>query len=149
MIEYLTANYWVMWLVIAIVLLIVELGSGGFFIMCFTIGAIASAIISLVGGIYMQLIIFILTSAICVFLVRPFALKYLHRHKNDRRSNADAIIGRIGTVSQTIPAGGYGRVSLDGDDWKAYANDSQDIPVGSSVIIVGRESVIIKVSKFN
>lgn len=35
MIDYLAANLWAMWLALSVVLLIVELCSGGFFIMCF------------------------------------------------------------------------------------------------------------------
>ena len=64
---------------------------------------------------------------------------------HERPSNTDAIIGRIGTVSQTIPTGGYGRVKLDGDDWKAMSTDSDPLEVGMRVRIVGRESVIVTV----
>ena len=48
-------------------------------------------------------------------------------------------------MSQTIPAGGYGRVKLDGDDWKAMSTDSDPLEVGMRVRIVGRESVIVTV----
>ena len=58
-------------------------------------------------------------------------------------SNADAIIGRKAKVSQDIPANGYGRVAIDGDDWKATA--STDIKKGDTVTIVTRESIILTV----
>ena len=64
-----------------------------------------------------------------------------------RVSNADAIIGRTGTVSQAIPVGGYGRVALDGDDWKACSSDTEELPAGTMVKIIDRESVIVKVTK--
>ncbi|MBQ1853401.1 MAG: NfeD family protein, partial [Prevotella sp.] len=52
---------------------------------------------------------------------------------------------RIGRVSQTIPADGYGRVAIDGDDWKALASGSQAIDTGSRVRVVSIDSIIITV----
>ena len=60
-------------------------------------------------------------------------------------SNADAIMGRMAMVSQDIPANGYGRVALDGDDWKATAKES--LSKGEKVIIVDRDSIILTVEK--
>lgn len=147
MVEYLMANIWQVWIVVAVLCLIVELSTGGFFVICFAIGGIAAAIVSIVGGVYWQLAIFVVVSVASIFMVRPFALKYLHFGKDHVTSNADAIIGRIGKVSQTIPIGGYGRVAIDGDDWKAQSTTaSAAIPEGTSVKVVARESIIIDVT---
>ena len=43
MIEFFTSNLWLIWVIISIVCLILELSSGDFFILCFAIGAAASA----------------------------------------------------------------------------------------------------------
>ena len=40
MIEYILQNMWQVWAVIAVVCLILELSSGDFFIICFSIGAV-------------------------------------------------------------------------------------------------------------
>ena len=66
-----------------------------------------------------QIILFAVVSVLCLLFVRPVALRYLHRKKGDKVSNADAIIGRIGRVSEAIEADGFGRVAIDGDDWSA------------------------------
>ncbi len=64
----------------------------------------------------------------------------IHQGADDRKSNADALLGQVGEVTQTIVAGDYGRVKLDGDDWKAEApSSSVNIEVGTKVKIVGRE----------
>lgn len=148
MIEYFLENMWQMWALISIVCLILELTNGDFYIMCFAIGAIVTAIVSAFGlGFYGQLIIFAIASILCIFFVRPFALKYIHGKREDRPSNADALIGRIGRVSETIECGGYGRVALDGDDWKAVSVDGRPIESGCSVKIIGRESIIVTVEK--
>ena len=50
-------------------------------------------------------------------------------------------------MSEAIEQGGYGRVAIDGDDWKAVSADGQYVPMGQNVRVVGRESIIITVEK--
>lgn len=146
MLDYFSANLWQLWAILAVVCLIVELMTGGFFIICFAIGAVAAAVSTLLGGLALQVVVFIIFSAVSIFLVRPFALRYLHENKPAPVSNADAILGRVGRVSETIVAGGFGRVAIDGDDWKAQATGTDtDIPEGALVQVTGRESIIIDV----
>ena len=146
MIDYLAQHLWQMWAVIAVVCLILELMAGDFFIICFSIGALFAALAALLGGgIYLQLLVFAVFTLISLFWVRPFAQRYLHKGEDNRVSNADALMGRQGRVVETVKADGYGRVQIDGDIWKAVTCESQDIPEGSNVVVVGRESTIITV----
>jgi membrane protein implicated in regulation of membrane protease activity len=48
-------------------------------------------------------------------------------------------------VVETIKAGGYGRVQIDGDIWKAETEGTEDIPEDATVTVVGRASTIITV----
>ncbi|MGN0281530.1 MAG: NfeD family protein [Prevotella sp.] len=145
MIELLNENLWAAWLVIAFVCLLTELFTGSFYILCFAVGAVAAAIVSPFCGIYVQLVAFIGVSLVSIFLVRPIVMRCLHHEEDFVPSNADAIMGREAIVSQAIPANGYGRVALDGDDWKATAKET--IEKGEKVIIVNRESIILTVKK--
>lgn len=146
MIEYLSQHLWQIWAVVAVVCLILELTAGDFFIICFAVGAVFAAVVTAMGGgIYLQLGAFAVFTLISIFLVRPFALKYLHRHDEHRVSNADALLGRRGRVVETVKADGYGRVAIDGDVWKAVTREGADIPEGTAVRVVGRESTIITV----
>jgi len=146
MIDYFAANLWQLWALVAIICLILELTNGDFFIMCFSIGAVCAAVSSALGlGFYGGLMVFALCSVLSIFFVRPFALKYLHRNDSGRLSNADALIGRVGRVSEAIPSGGHGRVAIDGDDWKAVSSDGSEIASGERVRVVSRESIIITV----
>lgn len=148
MIEYFAANLWQVWVIVAVLCLILELMNGDFFIMCFAIGGVCSAVVAVLsGGIYVQLGIFAVASVLSLFFVRPAALRYLHKKENTRVSNADALLGRIGRVSEAIEANGFGRVAIDGDDWKAVATDSQPIEKDARVRVVGRESIIITVER--
>jgi membrane protein implicated in regulation of membrane protease activity len=148
MIEYFAENLWQAWAIVAVLGLILELSSGDFFIICFSIGAVAAAAVSAFTGIYVQLAVFIVVTALSIFLVRPFALRYLHRNEDNRTSNGDALIGLTGHVSQTIEAGAYGRVNVGGDDWKAQAANPQiTIEKGHRVEVVDRQSIIITVKE--
>ena len=150
MIEYLALHLWQMWAVVAVVCLILELTAGDFFIICFSIGAVFAAITAAVGGgFYWQLAVFALFTLISLFWVRPFAKRYLHKGEDHRVSNADALLGRQGRVVETVFADGFGRVQIDGDVWKAVTNEPQDIPEGTNVRVVGRESTIITVETIN
>lgn len=146
MIEYLAQHLWQVWAVVAVVCLILELTAGDFFIICFSIGAVFAAVSAVVGGsIYVQLVVFAVFTLISLFWVRPFAQRYLHRGEDPRVSNADALLGRQGRVVERVVADGFGRVQIDGDIWKAVTNGGCDIPEGSNVKVIGRESTIITV----
>lgn len=145
MIEYLLANMWQIWGIIAVLCLILELSSGDFFIICFSIGAVFSIIGAAIGlSIYWQIFIFAVFSLLSVLFVRPVALRWLHKNEPNRASNADALLGRTGKVTEAIPADGNGYVQIDGDLWKAVTSGA-DIPVGTTVRVVGRESTIVSV----
>lgn len=146
MIEYFSTHLWQLWAIVSILCLILELSSGDFFIMCFSIGAFVSLIAALCGMSFTaQIIVFAIASALCLWLVRPLALKYLHRSKEERLSNADALIGRVGRVSQSIEANGYGRVAIDGDDWKAVGEGGVAIPINTRVRVTALDSIIVTV----
>ena len=146
MIEYFLANMWQIWAVIAVVCLILELSSGDFFIICFSIGSVFAIISAALGlSIYWQLAIFAAFSALAIFTVRPVALRYLHKNEPNKPSNADALLGRTGRVTEAIKAGNNGYVQIDGDLWRAVSQTN--IPVGTTVRVIGRESTIITVEE--
>lgn len=146
MIEYFTSNLWLIWIIISILCLILELSSGDFFILCFAIGAAVAAIVAGCGlSLTWQIIIFAVVSALSLLLVRPALIKKLHKPHRERLSNAEAMIGQQGSVSESIPAGGYGRVAIDGDDWKALSTDGAAINKGTRVRVVKMDSIILTV----
>ena len=144
MIEYFLANMWQIWAVVAVVCLILELSSGDFFIICFSIGAVFAIISAVVGlNIYWQIFIFAIFSLLSVLFVRPVALRWLHKNEPNRASNADALIGRTGKVTEAIHVNDPGYVQIDGDLWKAVSDDT--IEEGATVRVIDRESTIVTV----
>ncbi len=146
MIEYFQANLWQFWALIGVLCLILELTSGDFFIMCFSIGAFVTAVVAAFGtGFMAQLIVFAVASLLCLLFVRPLALKYFHRNDPNQPSNVDAMVGRRGVVTEDIPERGHGRVKIDGDSWKACGLGDIAIGKGTRVEVTEINSVIITV----
>ena len=146
MIDYFLQNMWQAWAIVAVICLILELTSGDFFIICFSIGGIIAAIGAAIGlNVYWQLAIFAVFSLAAIFTVRPVALRWLHKNEPNKQSNADALIGRKGRVTEAIKQGVSGYVQIDGDQWKAVSDS--DIEEGANVTVIGRESTIITVEK--
>lgn len=148
MFDYISQNLWFFWTIIMIVCLIMELSSGDFYVTCFAIGAIVSIVAAVVGlPFWLQVLVWAVCSVLSIWLIRPRLVQAIHKGADERKSNAEALIGQVGEVSQKIVAGDYGRVKLDGDDWKAEApTATADIEVGTKVKVIGRESIILQVS---
>ena len=146
MIEYFQANLWQFWTLVGLICLILELTSGDFFIMCFSIGAFVTAVVAaFVPSFTVQIIVFAVASLLCLLFVRPLALKYFHRNDPNRPSNVDAMVGRQGFVTEEIPSQGYGRVKIDGDSWKACGLNNVSIEKDTRVEVTAIDSTIITV----
>ena len=139
-------SVWLIWALVAVVCVIVEIFTVGFAVVCFAFGAVAASVCAACGlALWWQIAAFVVFTSLAFIFVRPFVLKRLYS-KTDVKTNADALIGRIGRVSEQIDnAEGKGRVAVDGDDWKAVAENDEIIGVGQKVEIVSRDSIVLTV----
>ncbi|MCQ2239178.1 MAG: NfeD family protein [Bacteroidaceae bacterium] len=148
MIDYLLSNLWALWACVSVVCLMMELTSGDCFLLCIAIGSAVTALVAaLGGGIYVQLIVASIVSLFCLFAIRPKLLKKLHEGEDKRVSNADAVVNKVGEVTEDIPANGFGRVAAGGDDWKAKTADGSALAKGQRVKVTVLESIIVTVEK--
>lgn len=148
MIDYFVGNMWLVWLIVSIGLLLLELTSGDFYVICFAFGAVASIVGAAIGlPLWTQVLIWAVCSVLCLYFVRPSLVRRLHGKENERKSNVDALVGRQGIVIDTIAAGGFGYVKIDGDEWRSVSSDGQEIPVGTNVTVISRDSIILTVSE--
>jgi membrane protein implicated in regulation of membrane protease activity len=136
---------YVVWFITALILLIVELFTASFGVVCFSFGAAAAGVASYCGlSTIWQLFIFSAVSFIAFVFIRPFVVKFLLKKKDEVLTNADAIVGRQAIVTEEINSDkNTGRVKIDGDDWKAEA--SEILAVGVKVEVISRDSIILKV----
>ena len=137
------------WLIVAIILVIVEILTAGFGVICFAIGAAFSALVSALGGSFTwQVVVFVVVSLLAFIFLRPVVIRFLDKKSKDVKTNADALVGRKGVVSECIDAENHtGRVAIDGDDWKAVSEDGSVIEKGAYVEIVKLDSIIVTVKK--
>lgn len=126
-------EWWVGWLVVMAVLGVVEmltltLGAG-----ILALGAALAAVTGAVGlPLPVQLLVFGVTSAAGLAVVRPLALRHMSRPAA-LRTGARAVIGRQAQVTEEV-TGQAGRVRIAGEEWSARSFDADRvIPVGALV----------------
>ncbi len=139
---------WHWWMYAGIILLILEVFTPGFIIACLGLGALcASAIAYLEFNLDSQLIVFAISTLISLFIIRPIFLKK-SSPEHVIKTNTDALIGRIGTVTDTIDNSiQKGRVVIDGDHWKANSFSNEILTENTKVIVTSIDSTILTVKK--
>ncbi|MBR6922373.1 MAG: NfeD family protein [Clostridia bacterium] len=116
--------WWIVWLVICVGCVIVEAASPQLTSVWFALGALFALITSLIkpDWWWLQLIVFVVVSAVSLALTRPLAKKLLS--KNKTRINADRFIDEEGVVVQRINnVLGEGQVKSKGTVWSARSED--------------------------
>jgi len=135
---------WHILIVLGIASFIAEIFTAGFISASIGIGFLLAALGNYIGlEIKWQIMMFSAGIALSFFLIRPLTQKFAYRNK-DFQSNRDAIIGKTGAVSQEIdPKTGAGRVSIDGDDWKAISKGVGTVKIGTIVKVVDIDSIVL------
>lgn len=145
-------SIWLIWLIIAVVMFIIEIFTPGFFAACL---GIAAAIVSILILIFpnlstaLQIIIFSILSILSFVTIRPFALKYLYKNSKDKETNADGLIGKRGKIIKPISPSNYGYMKIYGDEFIALSEDGSPIEEGSEVEIVKIDGTKVIVKKVN
>lgn len=135
-------------MITAMLCLIIELGSGDFYVTCFAIGALGAMVVSLFDiSLWLQIVVFAVCSVLSILFIRPPLLRALHAKGADRLSNAEALINRTGIVEERIEPGSSGYVKIDGDVWRAVSHDEQPIEPGERVRVVSMESIVVTVER--
>lgn len=128
---------WVLWVAGAVLLGVIEVLVVDLMFLMFAGGALAAAIAAALGApVWLQVVVFCVTSGILLISVRPWALRFLHRGGPELRTNVAAHVGRTAVVLIDVTAHA-GRVKLAGEVWTARAASPDDVfPVGSTVRVV-------------
>lgn len=141
---------WQIWLLVAAVFVIIEIFTSGFAVACFSVGCVFGAILAACElSLTWQVVAFAVGTFLAFIFIRPFVMKIIEKRTNgsDVKTNMDSIIGKTAVVTERIEEGGYGRVKIDGDDWKARTVDGTAAEVGQKVKIESFESIILTVNK--
>ncbi len=136
---------WHLWIIAALILFMVEIFIPTFVPACIAVGCASAGLVSAFDcDLKIQLIAFSLGMIIAFFGIRPFMLKYFHRKSGNIKTNSEALIGKVGRVTETIDkAKNEGRIMVEGDDWKAETEQDEIVPVGEKVEVQRVDSTLL------
>jgi membrane protein implicated in regulation of membrane protease activity len=138
----------VVWLIVLVVLVIIELLTMGLTTIWFAGGALVAAVVSLFQApLVLQVILFLIVSAVLLFFTRPIAVKYFN--KDRVRTNAESLVGRQAIVISEIDnLQGIGQVNVGGMEWSAKTSvDGITLPVGTVATVLAISGVKLVVEE--
>lgn len=141
---------WQIWVIVALVFIVIEIFTSGFAVACFSVGCILAAIGAACKlELSWQILLFAIGTFLAFIFIRPFVLKLIDKGTKGKEiaTNMDNLIGRQAVVTETITKNDYGRVKIDGDDWKARLESGESAEIGEKVTVVSYESIILTVKK--
>ncbi|GAA0698772.1 NfeD family protein [Paraclostridium ghonii] len=137
------------WIIIAIVLLIIEAVTVSFVYIFFAIGCFIAGLSSILIPYWgAQVIIMCIVSGIGIAFGRKVLQRYFKVNKEIKPSTIDALIGKTGVVVKEINEDEPGLVKLNGDVWSAASVNSMIIPKDATVVIEKIDGVklIVKIA---
>jgi len=129
----------IIWLVLGVVLIVAEVFTLGFVLLWFGIGAIAAAIVGLLGGgLGLQFLTFAVVSVLMTVMSRTLLASYIPHPGSSLKTGTEALPGKVGTV--TAASKGALReaaVKVFGSTWTAYPiDDETELTEGEKVEVV-------------
>ena len=114
------------WIAILIVMLIVEIVTTGLTTIWFCGGAaVALAVSSLGGPLWLQILLFAAVSVILLVVTRPIAMKHLNARTVP--TNADSLVGEEAVVTEEIDnLRSTGTVQVHGQQWTARLTEEAE-----------------------
>ena len=139
----------IMWIVAIIVFSVAEAVTYQLVSIWFAAGSVGALIAYFFGAdMAVQLVVFVVISAILVLALRPVSLKLLT--PKGLKTNVDSVIGQKAIVSEDIDnVKGEGCVKLRGMVWSARSDNNQPIKKDSVVTVKDVKGVKLIVSDLN
>ncbi|GAB4276983.1 MAG: hypothetical protein Kow0056_07990 [Coriobacteriia bacterium] len=122
------------WVVLAVILIVLEIFTAGFFMLPFGIGAIAAAVVTVFAeeAVVWQWVAFLLVSFVSLVALRRVAARITH--EPPEKVGADRVLGKTGIVIEELdPTSTKGRVRIETEEWRAETPDGTPLPVGVKV----------------
>lgn len=134
------------WLVLTVIFLLAEAVTVTVISLWFAAGALAAMVMALVGGgIWLQVLTFLVVSAVALTALRPLTRKYLTPKLT--ATNIDSVIGAVGIVTAEIDnIAAAGQVKLNGMEWSARSTSGDIIPAGTKIRVDKIEGVKVFVT---
>ena len=116
---------WVLWLIAAVAFAVGEVLTMGFFLAPFAAGALAAALVAVLGGgLVVSGLAFLAVSTVAFLGLRPIAKRHMKLPAQLRTGTA-ALVGKTGTVVEAVNCDA-GSVRIDGEVWTARPYDEDE-----------------------
>ena len=144
---------WIFWAVLGAILMVAEIFTSGFVLFWFGIGALAAALVDLIGihNLGLQFLVFAVVSIGLTAASRTIFVNYFSREKtgDSLRTGVHSLPGKIGTVvSSSKGAMNEGAVKVFGSTWTAYpAAGEPPLEAGERVCVDSVEGASIYVRR--
>ena len=136
----------IIWLGLTVAFVIAEASTVTVISLWFAAGSLAAMAMALVGGgIWLQVLVFLLVSAAALTALRPLVRKYLTPKLT--ATNIDSVIGSVGIVTADIDnISAVGQIRLNGMEWSARSTSGEAIEAGTKVRVDKIEGVKVFVT---
>ncbi|HQR33249.1 MAG TPA: NfeD family protein [Blastocatellia bacterium] len=116
---------WIVWLILAAIFIAVEVLTPGFFLLWFGVGALAAALLAVlgVGSLPAQIIVFLAISVALLIASRTIFEKFLPLSSSAKglKTNVETMIGQVGTVVEASRGAlNEAAVKVYGSTWTAF-----------------------------
>ncbi|NOU83308.1 NfeD family protein [Paenibacillus sp. LMG 31459] len=137
---------WVLWLIAAGVLFVVEMFTFTFYLLWLSLGALVAGLVALLlpDALLLQVLAGSLVALILTVFTKPLAARL--RNSRGFKDTGTDIVGRKGLVVEAIEPGRYGQVKVGGDTWSATSTVA--LGKDQEVIVVRRGTTIIEVERW-
>jgi membrane protein implicated in regulation of membrane protease activity len=132
---------WIVWLVLAAIFIGIEAMTPGFFLLWFGVGALAAAVLAFlgIGGVGVQIIVFLVVSVLLLITSRNVIERFFHRNTEEDhlKTGVETLVGQVVTVVEaSAGALNQAAVKVYGSVWTAIPNEGESpLQVGESVAI--------------
>lgn len=141
---------WMIWLIAAAVLIVIEIMTQMMWALCLAAGTLAAMVCAISGaGFGWQVAAMVAMCAVAYVVLLPLFKRWHARRDNEQaRTGMDALLGRRATVTHEIRPGELGRARIDGDNWQVKApGATETIHIGKEVVVTAYDSIILTVSE--
>jgi len=111
----------------------------------FSVGGLFALLVAIFAAeaVAAQAIVFIIASTVLLLVLRPIFKE--HMKKNEIKTNADGLVGKVAICQREINNGERGEVKIEGKIWTAISNE--DISADEKVVVLAIKGVKLVVRK--
>lgn len=141
---------WWAWILAGVILLVLELTVGTFYLFFLGMAAIVVGLLVLFGlggPLWLEALLFVILSTVLVLLLRrPMVGKFkLQGGSRD----IDNIAGEMAVAAEPIPPGGLGKIHMRGTSWNAKNVGEEPLAVGQHCRVEAVHGLVLSVRASN